>query len=266
METRFVVLTGTAGSGKSTLTAALARFMEERGAIVAKVNLDPAAEKLPYDPAVDVRSYVNAASFMEEGLGPNGALVAAVDSLVEYVDDVREEIDEYRADYCIVDTPGQLELFAYRYGAPLVLKALIRDSPAVNVFLIDAIFVDTAANIVSALALASSVAVRLGLPQVNVVSKADILLPEVRDEMVPRLGEPGFLEYLLDKDQTVKGWRRMLIEALARAVESAGFIGEVLPVSAREEETLAALYAKIQQVLAGGDDYRVYDVKPPEEP
>ena len=232
---------------------------------MARVNLDPAAEKLPYDPAVDVRSYVSAASFMEEGLGPNGALIAAVDSLIEYVDSIRSEIDEYKADYCVIDTPGQLELFAYRYGAPLVLKALIRDSQAVNVFLIDAVFVDTAANIVSALTLASSVALRLGLPQVNVVSKADILLPEVREELIPRLGEPGFLEYLLEKDKTVEGWRRALIEALANAVESVGFIGEVLPVSAREDETLAALYAKIQQVLAGGDDYRVYDAKPPEE-
>ncbi len=265
MDTKFVLVTGTAGAGKSVLTAALSRFMEERGAVVARVNLDPAAEKLPYDPSVDVRKYVTAASFMEEGLGPNGALIAAVDSLIEYVDDLRDEIDSYKADYAIIDTPGQLELFAYRYGAPLIVKALVGESPVVNVFLIDAVFVDTAANIVSALALASSVAVRLGVPQVNVVSKADILLPEVREELVPRLGEPGFIRSLLERDQTVKGWRRALMEALADAVETAGFIGEVLPVSAHEDETLAALYAKIQQVLAAGDDYRIYDVAPPDE-
>jgi GTPase SAR1 family protein len=265
LDTKFIVLTGTAGAGKSSLAAALARFIEERGATVVRVNLDPAAESLPYDPAVDIRSYVRASDFMAEGLGPNGALIAAVDSLIDHVDEVRREIDEYRADYAVVDTPGQLELFAFRYGGPLVLKALLGESPAVNVFLIDAVFVDTAANVVSALTLASSVAVRLALPQVNVVSKADLLLPEVRSDLVPRLGEPGFLGYLLERDGTVTGWRRMLIEALARAVEEAGFVGEVLAVSIHEEETLAALYAKVQQILAAGDDYRIYDVKSPEE-
>lgn len=261
MATRFIIITGTAGSGKSSLAGSLSSYIESHGGSVVRVNLDPAAEKLPYEPEVDSRSYVSVERFLSEGLGPNGALIAAVDSLVDHLFDIRDEIESYKADYAVVDTPGQLELFAYRMGGPFVVNALIGDNPAVNVFLVDSVFMESAGSIVSALMLASSVALRLGVPQINVVSKADLLLPEVREEVVPRLGEPGFLGYLLERDMTVKGWRRLLLEQMAAALESSGFVGEVLPVSSIEVETLSTLFAKIQQITAMGDDYRIYDLR-----
>ena len=95
----------------------------------------------------------------------------------------------------------------------------------------------------------------------NVVSKADLLLDEVREEIIPRLGEPGFLTSLVEADTSVPGDLRLLYDSLARALEESGVIGEVLPVSVEEVETLTALYAKIQQILAGGDDFKIYDLK-----
>ncbi len=258
---RFVVLVGPAGSGKSSLTAALSQVMEENGAVVARVNFDPAVEELPYDPEVDVRKYVDYVSLLKQGLGPNGALVTAVDMLIGHVTDIREEISSFEADYVIVDTPGQMELFAFRQGGPLVLEALVQDEPTLIVFLVDAIFMENPASIVSGFSLASSVALRFRKPQVNVVSKADLLLDEVREEIIPRLGEPGFLTSLVEADTSVPGDLRLLYDSLARALEESGVIGEVLPVSVEEVETLTALYAKIQQILAGGDDFKIYDLK-----
>ncbi len=258
---RFVVLVGPAGSGKSSLTAALSQVMEENGAVVARVNFDPAVEELPYDPEVDVRKYVDYVSLLKQGLGPNGALVTAVDMLIGHVADIREEISSFEADYVIVDTPGQMELFAFRQGGPLVLEALVHDEPTLIVFLVDAIFMENPASIVSGFSLASSVALRFRKPQVNVVSKADLLLDEVREEIIPRLGEPGFLTSLVEADTSVPGDLRLLYDSLARALEESGMIGEVLPVSVEEVETLTALYAKIQQILAGGDDFKIYELK-----
>ncbi|MEB3787968.1 MAG: hypothetical protein GSR78_04340, partial [Desulfurococcales archaeon] len=60
---------------------------------------------------------------------------------------------------------------------------------------------------------------------------------------------------------SLPGDLRALSAGLADALYTAGFIGEVLPVSALKPDTVAALYAKLQQILAGGDDFRFYDVK-----
>ncbi len=258
---RFIVLVGPAGSGKSTLASELSRHMEDYGVTVARVNFDPAAEVVPYDPDVDVRDYITASEIMErEGLGPNGALIVAVDSLINYVSSIRERIEEYEPDYVVVDTPGQLELFAYRMGGPLVLESLIIDDPAATVFLADAIFMENPASMVSIFTLASSVAVRLRRPQVNIVSRADLLSPDAY-EIIERIPDEGFLTGLAASDNRLPGDLRVLSQNLAEALYRSGFLGGILPVSVKDPDSLAALYAKLQQILAAGDDYRFYDLK-----
>jgi GTPase SAR1 family protein len=247
---KFIVLVGPAGSGKSTLAGELSSHMESFGVSTARVNFDPAAEKLVYDPDVDVRDYVTVHDFMEKGLGPNGALIAAVDSLINYVSDIRGRVEEAGAEYVIVDTPGQLELFAFRAGGPVVLEAVTAGDPVVLVFLVDVTFFENPASIVSGLALASSVSLRLRKPQINIASRADLLVKEVLEEVIPRLGEEGFLTGLLARDESIPGSLRDLSMRISEAIYSSGYIGEVIPVSVMRPETLANLHAKIEQILA----------------
>lgn len=92
---------------------------------VITVNLDPAARRLPYAPEVDIRDFVDINEIMNQlGLGPNGALIAAVDMVAGQVDQIKEAAEGSKADYAIVDTPGQIELFAYRSTGPLIISAL----------------------------------------------------------------------------------------------------------------------------------------------
>ncbi|MEM4739282.1 MAG: ATP/GTP-binding protein, partial [Acidilobaceae archaeon] len=155
----------------------------------------------------------------------------------------------------------QMELFAYRHGGPVVLDALTHGYNSIIVFLMDAIFFENPASIVSILTLASSVAVRLGRPQINIVSKADLLLPEVIDNVISRLGEEGFLESLISSSENIDIYTRALMLSLASSLYDAGFIGEVIPVSVNQPESLDALYAKIQQLLKCGDEYKYYDLR-----
>ncbi len=258
-ETMFIILLGTAGAGKSTLAGELKSTMENTGANVAIVNFDPAAEKLPYDADVDVRDYVKIEDFFDKGLGPNGSLISAVDSLINYSDKIREEIDKINPDFTIIDTPGQLELFAYRVGGPLVLNSIIYNEKSVVIFLMDSIFFDNPANIVSILTLASSVNTRFRKPQINVVSKSDLLDKELIDEIIPRLHEDGYLESLLRESKDIDGYTLDLSLSLAKALYASGYFGHILPISIFNELSLRLLYGKIQEVLTESEDYKIYD-------
>ncbi len=100
---------GTAGSGKTTLTAEFGKYLSENGYRVAYVNLDTGVKRLPYTPNLDVREKVTAWSLMDEGLGPNGgAIVKSYDILAEYTGgEYAEKIRELEkeSDYVLIDTP-----------------------------------------------------------------------------------------------------------------------------------------------------------------
>lgn len=75
-----VFFIGTAGSGKSSLVASLSTWMEDQGYDIGIVNLDPAAEYLPYVPDIDIRDRISARKIMKQyKLGPNASIIAAVD-------------------------------------------------------------------------------------------------------------------------------------------------------------------------------------------
>ena len=81
-----VYFLGTAGSGKTTLTANFAKWLLKNGFAVSIVNLDPGAEVLPYKPDFDVRTIVNLWEIMrKEKLGSNGALLKSI-GFLEKVD------------------------------------------------------------------------------------------------------------------------------------------------------------------------------------
>jgi len=259
MSERYIVLTGTAGSGKSVMAGALKDEIEGQGYAAIIVNLDPAAKVLPYEDKVnvDARELVDYDSIMAEGLGPNGALIAAVDTLALHAREIRRMISEYQADFVIIDTPGQMEVFVYRVGGPMLLKSLIGDNPAVNIYLVDALFFRDPLSISSALSLASSVYLRLMLPQLNVVTKADLLDPEIREEIIPRIPEEGYLEGLIESMEEASEQARYLAIRTVEALREAGFIGELFQASILWRESILQLFGAAQVILSGGESRKL---------
>jgi len=260
----FVIFVGPAGSGKSHLVDALGDWMEYNEVSAARLNLDPAAEWLPYEPDVDIRDYVDARSVMQKyQLGPNGALVAAVDMTIEYVDKIREEVESTGANYVLVDTPGQMELFAFRDSGPYIVRELVGGKRAVTVFVVDAVFASKPASLASVLFLALSTRFRLRLPQVNVVSKTDLLQPEMIEEIEERLNNPDELYAAL----VTGGLDPSMAEAAVKALEALAPSEAYAPspvrfVSAVSGYGLDDLYAALQQVLAGGEDFYTEEPSP----
>lgn len=255
-----IIVLGTAGSGKTTLSAALADYLIDNEMDVLVVNLDPAVETLPYKPGVDVRDYVSARELMEElGLGPNGALIAAVDMLTLNIDSVREEVMSHRANYIIIDTPGQMELFAFRDTGPLVIKSLTGDMKSVSLFLFDAVQVSKPVNYLSSLLLSASVQFRVSLPQINVLTKVDLISQSVLEEIVSYSEEPEKLAVRVLEDSSASlMWTEEDIAAIVERFTNA----DVVPVSALKMAGLDELYAYIQRIVAGGEDYYTEEPSP----
>ncbi len=251
----YIVVLGTAGSGKSVLTAALSEWLEDQQLSVLKINLDPAAEWIPYIPDVDVRNFVDTRKVMVENeLGPNAALIASVDMLVSFIEDIRKQINEGKANYVIIDTPGQLELFAFRSSGPLVLSSIIRDSKAVSLYLIDSFFALQPSSFVSALLLSASVMLRFGKPQINVLSKADLLTETELNSVYDWFEDPYSLISKI-MEEPVSPVIKDLAERLASVLIESQLIISPIAVSAKTNMGLDSLYAEIQRILAGGEDF-----------
>jgi len=235
--------------------------MHDNDLDVAKVNFDPAAEVLPYTPDVDVRRYINARDLMvEKGLGPNGALVASVDYLVNYVSDIREEIDETRANYVLIDLPGQLEIIAFRRLGPILLKELVKGSKAAMAFLLDARLTSDPPSAFSSALLTLSTLYRVEIPMTVAVNKVD-LVAENGNLEVSSLKEKIFLLKLLDENYScVEAGASMLFidsevsQSLCEIFkETLG--SEVIPLSAKEYLGIDSVYGSLQRILAGGEDF-----------
>ena len=251
-------LVGTAGSGKSLLTASLEKWLVGSEMSVTVVNLDPGVESPPYTSDVDIREYVNYGEIMNQfGLGPNGALVASLDMAVNQVDDIRDEIIENGRDYVLVDCPGQMELFAYRNSGPLMVSSLSGQDPAVSLYLLDSNIARIPTGYLSSLLLGLSINIRFGLPQLNILSKPDILNDEKVEEILTWSSEPYVLEEILN--DTSSGLIREYSEAILQMMNDLGSSASVLPVSGKLMTGLDALYGELQRIFAGGEDYLAFE-------
>src|SRR5215831_14907725 len=164
---KIIFLAGTAGSGKSLLASKIFDYYTRNGAFVGMLNLDPGVENLPYTCDVDVRDYVDIVSIMRQyDLGPNGSMIMANDLVASKIDEIQKEVDNVNPDYLIVDTPGQIELFAYRASGPFFVQNFNAEQKAA-IFLHDGSIITSPVNFVSLALLATSVKLRLNLPQVN---------------------------------------------------------------------------------------------------
>jgi len=247
-----IYFTGTAGAGKTTLTRAFQAWMAEAGYDVATVNLDPGMEDPSFDPDVDVRDWVKLKDVMEENkLGPNGAQVAASDLLALKIGEVTEALEPLKVDYLLVDTPGQVELFAFRESSRHIVEALTGER-SLLAFLFDPLLSRRPGGYLSLLLLSATVQFRFGLPLVNVVAKEDLLSPEERERLA-QWGEEPFTLYEAARDEPGEGGTALSLE-LFRALEGVSPLWSPVFSSSETGSGLEDLYAACQRSFSGGED------------
>ncbi|MCQ2055968.1 MAG: ATP/GTP-binding protein [archaeon] len=237
---KFLYFVGTAGSGKSTLVGAYKNWLDCAGISSIIVNLDPGSDALPYETNIDIREWVSLNEIMSEyKLGPNGAQIVATDLMAVNVKKITDILDTEETDYVLVDTPGQLELFAFRQSSDVIIDAFGKDRSAV-VYLIDPTLCKTPNGFVSNMMLASLVQFRLNLPMINIVTKSDVLSNQEKARITNWFEDLDTLhDSLLEDDsdsQTIVGME------LYKALENIGVFGEIHMASAAENIGFEDIY------------------------
>lgn len=246
-----IFVAGTAGSGKSLLTSKIHEYYTRNGAFTAILNLDPGVISLPYTPDIDIRDSVDIVSIMKQyDLGPNGALMMASDLIASKLEELQEEADKINPDYLIIDTPGQVELFAYRTSGPYFVNNFMADQKSA-LFLYDGVLVTTAVNFVSMALLATSIRLRMGMPTINVLTKTDLIADKI-SEILRWTTNLKSLENAISAE--ADGETYVLVTNILRSLNLSGFAQGLIPVSNATGEGMVNLEGSLSRILNQGEE------------
>ena len=247
-----IYFAGTAGAGKTTFVRAMADWMQTAGYDATIVSLDPGADSSNLKPDVDIQEWVRLADVQDEyGLGPNGAQVAAADMIALKIFEVKQAIEQLKSDYVLIDTPGQIELFAFREASKAIVDALSGER-SVLAFLFDPALARAPAGFVSLLLLSATVEFRLRVPMVNVLSKSDILTAEQLAQISTWGEEPDALYSAVTEGVATPDVQ--LSTEVFRALEAMGPLTGLIPTSAKDGTGFDNFYRACQRVFGGGED------------
>lgn len=243
-----VVLLGTAGSGKTSLTSALQQWLKEKyGFSVKAVNLDPGAEGITYTPSYDVRRIVSVRDLMlKENLGPNGATLKAMEIIQRRFDEVENELLKVQedADVIIYDTPGQMEVFVFHPSGPFILNRLKKLRSTVGVFLVDPWLLNSPSGLAAALLLSVITKLRMGVPLVLVVSKSDLVDKSFVSKLV---SEPDFLAKEIEKEDV--GALKDVSSELVSLIAKIPWVQRMVFTSALSKDGLDELYSLLHEAF-----------------
>jgi len=135
-----ILVLGMAGSGKTTFTQKLIQHAQEKFNPYV-VNLDPACREVPYAAHVDIRDTVNYREVMKQyQLGPNGGIVTALNmfttKMAQFAELVRRA-GERGHKWCVIDTPGQIEVFNWSASGSIITEGLATMFPTIVVYVMD---------------------------------------------------------------------------------------------------------------------------------
>jgi GTPase SAR1 family protein len=246
-----IYITGTAGSGKSLLTSNLLQWYIDHDNFPITLNLDPAVSELPYPPDVDIRDHIDINNIIDAyGLGPNGAIIMAHDLISTKIQDIQLEVDELNPDYILIDTPGQIELFAYRSSGNYFISNFQADSK-VTIFIMDGVLVSSPINFVSLSLLSTSINLRLKTSQINVLSKRDLIIDNLENILDWSHSDTTLLE-ALDKENNQEF--SLLSKDVVKIISQNGLNQDLVAVSNLTMNGLIELYSILSRILNQGEE------------
>ena len=224
---------------------------------------------------------------MEElQLGPNGGLVYCMEYLLENMDWLQENLDNFDDDeYLILDCPGQIELYTH---IPVMNKIIDQLKlwgyldKMVSVFVVDATFVTEPAKFISGSLLALSAMISLQLPHVNVLSKCDLVEEASMDrvlemesalqlwdvlgdgegsalsmfhELQPKKKSDEENKLVQKRQERERKWNR-LTEAICSLLDDYSMVG-FIPLNINDEDSISHVMLTTDHAIQYGEDNEV---------
>ncbi|KAK8820817.1 hypothetical protein WA556_005132 [Blastocystis sp. ATCC 50177/Nand II] len=230
------------------------------------VNLDPAAEDLPYDCDVDIRDLISIDDAVEEmKLGPNGGLVFCIEYLSQNMEWLEDELSQFDEDgYFLFDCPGQIELFShFSFLGDITNRLTEFGFRLISVYLVimDCPFISDESKYISGSLMALSSMLQLGLPHLNILTKCDLVTQDTLDKF--RFPDGDSLLYRMQQKDGQSPYTR-LNNAISLLLDDFGMVS-YLEFSNRSEERMNNVLLETDTLLQYGDDLDNEDKLPEDE-
>lgn len=258
------IVVGPAGHGKTTYCKTIIEHAETINRKVDFVNLDPANDNMEHAKNIvfDVRDLIKVDQIMEDEdlkLGPNGALVYAMELLMENSDWIKDQLGDFDDDYILFDCPGQIELHTH-YD---VIKRLVDLLQSLNfrlcgIFILDSGFFLDAGKFFSATLCTLSTMTNLEIPFFNILTKTDLLSKTAKKKLEEYL-DPDTDFLLLEESSWNTAWSKKyqrLTKALASVIDDYSLV-KFVPMNMYEEESLNDILFTVDEALQFDEEREV---------
>lgn len=196
-----LIVLGMAGSGKTTFVQKLTQLSFDHFKPYV-INLDPACRETPYHANIDIRDTVNYKEVMKQyKLGPNGGIVTSLNLFATKFEKVVELVrraGQQGHKWCIIDTPGQIEVFTWSASGTIITEALATMFPTVVVYVMDVVRSISPTTFMSNMLYACSILYKARLPFIVALNKIDV---QDHDFAVEWMNDFEAFQEALEKEQ-----------------------------------------------------------------
>ena len=177
-------------------------------------------------------------------------MILANDLISTKLSDIQDQADELNPDYVIVDTPGQIELFAFRSSGPYFVSNFFSDSK-VTLFTIDGTLAESPINYVSLMFLSQSVKLRLNTSQINVLTKRDKIIDKL-EEVLEWSNSMSSLQNSLNKEKNYE--QSLLSMDLIKTLYKSGHLTNPIAISNITMNGMINLSGALSRILTQGEE------------
>lgn len=245
------------GSGKSTFCSTILNHGTTINRYFHLFNLDPAATSFPVQaPSINITDLISLQDAMEQlDYGPNGGLIFCLEYLLENIDWLKDQLDDYSDDYLIIDCPGQIELYTHFPIMKRLTNVLENLGYRIcGAYLLDSQFIMDKSKYFSGVLSAMSAMIQLEIPHINVMSKMDLLPKDV--EIDEFLDPHSNMITSTEPDNKFT----LLNRAISRLVDEYNMVSFV-PLNIKEEDSVEYLLSCIDNAIQYGEDLEVKELK-----